>query len=270
MAFFTLCATALFSNADVIQRDPAPPLGECECTDVNSVVVGTDFTGNDIVTKTDKGMTVQDCCKFCAADPQCHWFQISTDPSQPDLCWLKSVKGNEQNSQPRYSAAVSASFAADPTGCTRSSWGWSFLAMCALVSGAYAGLGMARSGTGSLPHPQFWKETHALVLDGVAFARAGGTKRAGYSLLPNDEHRRGRQPTSKKKSKSGGDGGAKERTEQCADRMEHAPARGHTKKSRSATEGKPSKEPAPAPTVAPASTTSGSGGRWVHVADHCQ
>ena len=142
--------------------------------------------------------------------------------------------------------------------------------MCALVSGAYAGLGMARSGTGSLPHPQFWKEMHALVLDGVAFARAGGTKRAGYSLLPNDEHRRGRQPTSKKKSKSGGDGGAKERSEQCADKMEHAPARGHTKKSRSATEGKPSKEPAPAPTVAPASTTSGSGGRWVHVADHCQ
>ena len=118
-------------------------------TDVKTVVEGTDFTGNDLATKIEKALTVQECCKFCAADPECRWFQISTDPSEPDLCWLKSVKGAETNTQPRYGAAVAASFAADPTYCpisARAGWGWSFLVVCALAVIAYAGLGVARTG----------------------------------------------------------------------------------------------------------------------------
>lgn len=279
------CAAA----GSTITRDPSPPLGECECTDEKTVVIGTDFTGNDLATKIEKGITVQDCCKACAADPECHWFQISTDPAAQDLCWLKSAKGGATNTQPRYGAAVAASYIADPTSCSVAArvggWGWSFLAMCALASGAYAGLGVARTGTASLPHPQLWKEAQALVLDGVAFAKGGGARgaREGYSALPDAERQSssGRRP---KKMKSGGEGGTKKNhAERSTDTTEHA-ATGHKqKKGRSAKASKqPRKEPAaPASAVAtvtaeavtaeavgPASTTSvasGGGGRWVHL-----
>jgi hypothetical protein len=81
--------------------------------------------------------------------------------------------------------------------------------MCALAGGAYVGLGVARTGKVHVPHPQFWKELHALVLDGVAFARGGGAKGAQYSVAPDTERASERKVSQKKKS--GSEGGSKER-----------------------------------------------------------
>ena len=256
-------SSGLIGEAEPIKRDPDPPFGECECTDLKTVVLDRDFRGDDLKSDLTTGLTVQDCCKLCATDPQCKWFQVSTDPSQPDLCWLKSAKGGEENTQPRYGAAVSARFVTDPTFCSlraRAGWGWSFLAVCALAGGAYAGLGVARTGKAALPHPEFWQEAHALVLDGVAFARGGGEKGVTYSAVPDAVRASERQPPPKKKG--GGEGSSKERraksgTENAArERKTERPAKA-PKKSKAETAA------AAAAAAAAASTASGGGGRWV-------
>ena len=122
--------------------------------------------------------------------------------------------------------------------------------------------GVARTGKAALPHPEFWQEAHALVLDGVTLARGGGVKGARYSAVSDAVRESERQPPPK--PKGGGEGSSKERREKSG--TEKA-ARDHKTERPAKAPKKPKAETAAAAAAAAAavSTASGGGGRWVHL-----
>lgn len=168
-----------------------------------------------------------------------------------------------------------------------SEWGAQVLVFVFVVAGAYFGGGgvyrfhkLGARGADLLPHKAFWAELRGLVEDGVAFAQAGGKRRARsgsdkgglYSAVPaaaaGGEEKGGRR-SGKDRDRSRGRGSAgasskekrKERDKKCSgervdkvDRAERGVA------------AVPAPAPNPAPTASPStSTASGGGGRWVHV-----
>ena len=160
-----------------------------------------------------------------------------------------------------------------------SSWGLHVLAMAAVVGGLYLGVGVTigfRRGGGmrATAHPHFmrWQQLYGLVLDGVGFARrrAGDGDRA--HMQPDDEGGPGWRDKNKQKAKQGhrssGEKKGKKERGKNAGREEEEPLLAAAPAAAA---------PSPTTTSATASgdgdggtggakaTTSGSGGRWIHV-----
>ena len=163
-----------------------------------------------------------------------------------------------------------------------SEWGPQFLMFTFLAAGAYLGGGGAYRfhklgvrGLDVVPHQSFWIELRGLVEDGVAFARAGGKRRARsgssragtYVAVPDatgGDKKSGRRSARKDSDSKGAE--AKEKRQ----KREKKDAEKKSDKADRAERGFiPAPGPAPSPAAtassASASTASGGGGRWVHV-----
>ena len=146
-------------------------------------------------------------------------------------------------------------------------WGWSFVAMALVGAGLYVGGGVgyarktgggAGAGLAAHPHYRMWQSVHAMVMDGIAFAKGrangGGGSRGVYERVPLPPDRIGEGETaegrgSNRKSGRSGAGSSK--------------GRGKSGKKKSST--KHEKMCKPGREAEGGATEEATKGRWVHV-----
>jgi hypothetical protein len=169
----------------------APPRGDCRCA-AGDVELGIDYMGNDIGGEHHGIRTVQSCCELCAATAGCTWFQQGTGAAE-NICWMKTKGGAggglPSQKQPRIGASVAAAFRSSGPYYCHVGLGAQFcmalfgVASMYLVGGIAYGVrvqGKPCALPAAHPHAEQWRELHALVMDGVAFAR--GRRRPGPAL----------------------------------------------------------------------------------------
>jgi hypothetical protein len=247
------------------------------------------------------------CCDLCHQTEGCAAGIFAKDPKgEEDTCWFKdaatAVKANEEK-RPGNTACVRGDYATaeekqegvesdDGVG----EWGGNFikclvgLGLLYMLGGVAYGRRTRSDGKSGLlwqwhPHWRQWEEVAGLVQDGVAFSRAGGRQRGGYSEVgagagsdggsgnsgrkdephsPKREKKSSQKDQRKKDSKDSKESrGSKESKQQRQQRSEDgragsepdSPEQGQ--RAGAAT----TKPEAGAPVTAP----SAGGGRWVHV-----
>jgi len=245
------------------------------------------------------------CCDLCHQTEGCAAGIFAKDPKgEEDTCWFKdaatAVKANEEK-RPGNTACVRGDYATaeekqegvesdDGVG----EWGGNFikclvgLGLLYMLGGVAYGRRTRSDGKSGLlwqwhPHWRQWEEVAGLVQDGVAFSRAGGRQRGGYSEVgagagsdggsgnsgrkdephsPKREKKSSQKDQRKKDSKDSKESrGSKESKQQRQQRSEDGrvepggPEQGQRAGSAS------TKPEAGAPVSAP----SAGGGRWVHV-----
>jgi hypothetical protein len=242
------------------------------------------------------------CCDLCHQTEGCAAGIFAKDPKgEEDTCWFKdaatAVKANEEK-RPGNTACVRGDYATaeekqegvesdDGVG----EWGGNFikclvgLGLLYVLGGVAYGRRTRSDGKSGLlwqwhPHWRQWEEVAGLVQDGVAFSRAGGRQRGGYSEVgagagsdggsgnsgrkdephsPKREKKSSQKDQRKKDTKESR--GSKESKQERQQRSEDGrvepggPEQGQRAGSAS------TKPEAGAPVSAP----SAGGGRWVHV-----
>jgi hypothetical protein len=236
---------------------------------------GVDYVGGGDLPGGGKVSSTEECCAKCSALPTCKVWVTTDKPV--DFCWLKAWPGGLTTNKgapgiPRADLRWTGLACQCDAACrTASAAATGFSSVVLLSAALYLGGGAmykrrkGATGWDLLLHRQQMDHLRGLILDGVVFCHSGGaTHPAGAGPLhapltaatAGGEDRDGgtKRPKSKKnRAKKEGQAASPERAE------------------------KPPAPPRAAPDSAPAlatksgraepaaSTTAGSGGRWVHV-----
>ena len=231
------------------------------------------------------------CCDLCHQTEGCAAGIFAKDPKgEEDTCWFKdaatAVKANEEK-RPGNTACVRGDYATaeekqegvesdDGVG----EWGGNFikclvgLGLLYMLGGVAYGRRTRSDGKSGLlwqwhPHWRQWGEVAGLVQDGVAFSRAGGRQRGGYSEVgpgagsgggsgnggrKDEPHSPKREKKSSQKDQQKKDSrDSKESKQQRQQRSEDGRA------------GSGPDSPEQGQRAGAASTKPEAGGRWVHV-----
>jgi hypothetical protein len=242
--------------------------------------------------------TQEACCAACAAEPNCAAAVFGSPPGPGALCWFKDEGDTKHKGVPlrgKQTMGCTLKDAGEDDVPDEFSFGFEFLLLGGGAVYAVGGiiLGQRRgSERGVKAHPHYAKVVAlgGLVLDGIAFTRAGGRRppqqsRGGTkgreskrSLLMDAEVGRASGGQKESRSPSGGGGSTKDKENKpsktkgkrrgSSKKTKEEKARRSADRSSGAEDeeggGAPQSSGAPAPATSTSAASAG-GGRWVHV-----